>query len=122
LVLAIFMVGGRVLYHNDSVAQPFALLANERFGTLLLVALVYLGAAWTYRRVALGNDSETRLFNDIGPKLLDPMLAVLGNVVLLVALSLEVHSWFESAGAAATVPFSDLRMAEQATYSILLAV
>jgi hypothetical protein len=122
LLLSIFFVGGRVLFHNDDVATPFVLLANARFGTLLLVALLYLGASWAYRRVALGNDLETRLFNDVGPKLLDPALAIAGNVVLLTALSLEIHSWFDAAVASGLAPFRDMRMAELAAYSILWAV
>lgn len=124
MLLAVLLVGGRALYHNDEVASPFLLLANDRFSSLAFIAVVYLTAAWAYRRLALAgkDEEETQLLANTSAKVLDPLLAVLGNVVLLVALSLEVHSWFESASAAAAVPFSDLRMAEQATYSILLAV
>lgn len=128
LLLSIFFVGGRMLFHNDDVAAPFVLLANDRFGTLLLVALLYLGAAWTYRRVAVGrisNPSALPLWADgleIRPTLLAPPLAVLGNLVLITALSLEIHSWFDAALARGSLPFRDMRMAELAAYSILWAV
>src|SRR5690606_27133291 len=81
LLLAVLLVGVRVLYLNDDVSDPFRLLLNDRFGTLLLVAMVYLVAAWMYRRMSLAGDDKSEVLSiaDVGPKLLDAALAVLGN-------------------------------------------
>src|SRR5262249_18266146 len=64
------------------------------------------------------------LSDDVKPdeSFLDPLLGVLANSVLLVALSLEIHSWFGAAVAAGRNPFPDMRMAEMATYSIVWAI
>jgi uncharacterized membrane protein len=97
---------------------------NDRFGTLLLAALVYLAASWMYRRMTVNGDNnvEARLFDAAEPKLLDPALAVLGNLVLLVALSLEIRSWFDALAGRSVAGINNMQMAEQAAYSMLFAV
>ena len=50
------------------------------------------------------------------------MMAVLASFVLLVAFSLEIHSWFDAEKIAGRQPFGNMRMAEQASYSILFSV
>jgi uncharacterized membrane protein len=124
LLLAVMLAGGRMLYHGNHVSGPFALVFNDRFGALVLVAAVYLAAAWAYRRLQAPTDGPAPLEVDAitGEKLLDPLLAVLGNIVLAVAMSMEVSSWFDAAAVIGYQPFANMQMAEQATYSILWAV
>ena len=126
LLLAVVFVGGRALYHGDdvgrSLAGDFTALANDRFGTLLLLAGVYFAAAWSYRK--LQPEQGTRLFGmELMPeKFLDPAVAVLGNLVLVAAFSLEIHSWFDAQRDLGRQPFGHMQMAEQASYSILWSV
>jgi len=123
MLLAVVLVGGRALYHGDEIDGPFALLVNDRFGTLLLMSAVYFTAAWAYRAMGAKRSGKERSALDLTrEKLLDPALAVLASAVLMVALSLEIRSWFDAALDAGRRPFANMRMAEQAAYSILWSV
>lgn len=119
-LLGVLLVGGRILYHGDAIDTPPVPCWNDRFGTLLLVAVVYFAAAWAYRRLHLSERAWEH--GGLSEGALDPVLAVLANVVLVAALSLEVDTWFQLAAERGYQPFSNMRMAEQATFSILWAV
>ena len=128
--LAIFMVGCRAIYDHDRLDGAYQLLMNSRFGSLALVAAVYFAAGWMYRhraaaqRLLHGNTTAQPLmeFADWDESMLDPILGILGNIVLLSALSMEIHSWYLVAAANGWTPFADMHMAEMATYSIVWAI
>ena len=126
MLLAVLFAGGRALYHSDAVsdslAGSFMLLINDRFGTLLLLAGVYFAAAWAYHRFEQVTSNEKSNADVAFEKILDPAIAILASVVLLTALSLEIDSWFDAAALAGRQPFGNMRMAEQASYSILWSV
>jgi len=134
-LLAIVMVGGRAVYDGAALDGSFQLLVNSRFISLALVSALYFTTGGMYRRRRLHELAQLRqssepnvpsqyLSDDVKPdeSFLDPLLGVLANSVLLVALSLEIHSWFGAAVAAGRTPFPDMRMAEMATYSIVWAI
>jgi uncharacterized membrane protein len=108
----------------------YRLIFNSRFISLALVTALYLGAGWMYRKRSRGqkklNEQLAALFETgvsrLDETLLDPVLGILGNLVLLFALSFEIHSWYAAAAAAGWTPFPDMHMAEMATYSIVWAV
>jgi Predicted membrane protein (DUF2339) len=128
--LAIFMVGCRAIYDHDRLDGAYQLLMNSRFGSLALVAAVYFAAGWMYRhraaaqRLLHGNTTAQPFleFADWDESMLDPILGILGNIVLLSALSMEIHSWYLLAAANGWTPFVDMHMAEMATYSIVWAI
>jgi len=139
--LAIVMVGGRALWHVDDVSGSFRLIANDRFLSLLPVAILYFVFGWMYRRRRLAAPSVDGLaasdstatpgqsglrgmasWQKDGEAWLDPVLGVLGNLVLLTAISMDIHSWYATAALAGRQPFPDMQMAEQANYSIAWAV
>jgi hypothetical protein len=137
-LLAIAVVGGRAVYVvcNDSALDgPFQLLLNLRFISLALVSALYFAVGGIYRRRRLHELSHVQrsteenvpsqyLSADVKPdeSFLDPLLGILANSVMLVAISLEIHSWFRAAAVAGQTPFPDMQMAEMATYSIVWAI
>jgi hypothetical protein len=134
-LLAIAMVGGRAVYDRDHLDGTFQLLFNSRFISLALVSALYFAAGGFYRRrrlreLTLAQQSaepdipSRNLSVDVKPdeSFLDPLLGILANSVLLVAISLEIHSWYLTAIDAGRTPFPDMRMAEMATYSIVWAI
>ncbi|NOZ40615.1 MAG: DUF2339 domain-containing protein [Planctomycetes bacterium] len=114
LLLSLILVGGRVLYHGAHVDTPFLCLLNERFGSLVLVALLYFVPAWYVRTRLSRNGPMLSEFEQGIPALLH----VLANVVLLGAFSLEIHDWHRPVnnwlGHAST--------AEQVTYSVVWTI
>jgi len=114
MLLSILLVGGRVLYHGDAVIQPFALLFNDRFGSLAAVVLMYFVVGWRQRKIRSATDPFEQ--GD------GTLLHVLANGVLLAAISMEVHDWFQPAGRLTSVNLSPMTMAEQATYSVVGAL
>jgi len=123
-LLMVVLVGLRILYHGDQVTEPFRLLLNDRLATLALVSVVYFVAAWAYHRRAIGSDEASKL--PIHPMLqersIDPIFAFLGNLILIVALSLELRDWFDAEASAIGQQWNNLRMARLAGYSILWAI
>jgi uncharacterized membrane protein len=127
--LAVLMVGGRAVLEGARLDGPFVLLANTRFVSLALVAILYFVAGGLYRgRAQLAGKKEelAALFRaDLGHAdegQLDPLFGILANSTLLIALSMEIHSWYLAAAANDWTPFADMRMAEMATYSIAWAI
>ncbi len=128
--LALGMVGGRVIHAGYTLDGIYHLLANSRFVSLALVAALYFAAGAMYRQKfgdqrklseQLSGLLDGRV-DELGEAVLDPLLGILANVVLLTAISFEIHSWYAAAAAAGWSPFADMRMAEMATYSIVWAI
>ena len=125
--IGVIMAGGRALFHNVQVDPGAVVLLNARFASLALLAVTYLAAGWHYRRLNQASRSvltARRLAGDAGPAGggsldeaggLDPVLGILGNVALVIALSLEIDLWFDQIG-------GRRGMAEMAAYSVLWAV
>ncbi len=113
-LLSALMVGWRICYHGDSVEQPFQLLLNARFTSLSLAALLYLLAAWWQRKTLPCIAECTREIH--GSYAL--ILHYLGNAVLLIAITMEVHYWYNPSGNWAS-PFS---MGEQVSHSVVWAI
>ena len=124
--LAIVMVGARALHHADELDGGYRLVANARFGTLALMAVVYFAAGWFYRRLQARqkNSAEQsgQIDLDLNESWLDVLLGILANLVLLVAISLEIEQWYEMALIDNRQPFPDMRMARMATFSIVWAI
>ena len=119
--LALGLVGGRAIYHFDSLDGTFGLLTNARFLSLAFVAALYFAAGWYYRKLRLAVAPDVgkpgaggKDVRDEAP--LDPLFGILGNVVLLFAITWEIHGWY------GRTPFFQIGMAEQATYSVVWAV
>ena len=130
VALALLMVLGRALADGTSLSEPYVLLANLRFVSFALVAALFFAAGGMYRK-KLGKNWKLRdqlsgmidgAAGEFNEAVLDPLLGILANVVLLTAISLEIHSWYASAIALGSRPFPDMRMAEMATYSIVWAI
>jgi uncharacterized membrane protein len=128
-VIGVALVGGRMLYHNFSVDPDAAVLFNARFVSLALVAAMYFAAGWQYRRMAKGTALLGRLTGSDAVAAahkdeawLDPFLGILANITLLTAISLEIDLRFDLWRAAGHSPFTDMRMAEMAAYSIVWAL
>lgn len=120
--IALLMVGGRALWESDSISSEFQLVLNDRFLSLALVAALYFAASWLFHRVTASDSKTPPRDFDEQKQLLGSIFSVLGNVALLAALTMDVHTWFATELAARRAPFPDMRMAEQATYSIVWAV
>jgi len=113
-LLSVLMVGWQVVYLRDTVEQPFQLLLNGRFGSLVLVAAVYFLGAWRLR-MDLPNRDGTELDTQ---RSLTWMLHFLGNAVLISAITMEVHYHFVPTGNWAR----SISMAEQVCHSVVWAV
>ena len=120
--IGVLLVGGRLVWHGDAihaVGAAFTPLANDRFGSMVVVAVMYLVAGWFYRRLRLatgdaaGKDAE---------RAVDGVLGVLANLVLAAAVGLEARDWFDGGGSLGLLARSDPRMEEMALYSILWSV
>ncbi len=127
--LAVVLVGGRAIWHGDDVAAPFALITNTRFASLALVAALYLIAGWVYHgcQLATGRAKSSTWADSAGEipfneSICDPLFGILGNVVLLAAISMEIHSWYGPVLSTGYSAFGRITMVEQATYSIAWAV
>lgn len=135
-VLGIGMVGARAIHEGYGLDGPFQLIFNERFGSLLLVALLYFVFGGLYRRrfrgqggvgllEALGfrpRRTAQQLAASSGEAECDPVLGILANLTLVTAISFEIHSWYAQAAQAGSQPFGNMVMAEKATYSIAWAI
>jgi uncharacterized membrane protein len=128
--LALVMVLGRAIYDGASLDSPYVFLANSRFASLALVSIVLFAAGGMYRK-KFGKKMKLReqlsglidgKAGEFTEAVLDPLLGILANVVLLTAISFEIHSRYASAIAAGNSLFSDMHMAEMATYSIVWAI
>jgi uncharacterized membrane protein len=128
--LALVMVCGRAIHDGSALDGPYQLVVNSRFGSLALVAALFFAAGGIYRKATGGKQKVSEqflsLFNsklgELDESVLDPLLGVLANLVLLTAISFEIQSWYAAAIAAGYNPFSDMHMAEMATYSIVWAI
>jgi len=114
LLLSLILVGGRMLYHGTAAESPFQCLFNQRFGSLVLVALLYFVPAWYYRTRLAVRPPGLTAFEESSPT----FLHLLGNAVLITAISLEVHNWFQPIGN----QLSQISTAEQASYSVGWAI
>jgi uncharacterized membrane protein len=110
LLLSLLFVGGRALYHGDEVALPFQCVFNGRFGSLVLMALLYFVPAWFMRTRLVIDKQRTKEFEQGVPALLH----VFGNAVLLTAITMEIHDWFRPVGGI----FAKISTDEQVTYSV----
>jgi hypothetical protein len=131
--LGIFLVGGRALHEGYQLDGPFQLIFNERFGSLLLVALLYFvfGGLYRWKYGGMGFEALMNVFDGQRKRsasppspeaALDPVLGILGNLTLLTAISFEIHSWYATARQVGWQPFGNMQMAELATYSIVWAI
>ena len=77
-------------------------------------------AGWFYRRLRARQkicDKRSGQNNwDMFESWLDVLLGILANVVLLVAISLEIKQWYEIARIDNRQPFPDMRMARMAPF------
>ena len=125
-LLAVGMVGARILYHGDRLFADSSPLANDRFGTLLLVAVVYLAAGWMYRVRRMRRGDRVDYFMPVDLRAAESYLAhvlgILANVILVVAISLEIDHAYDLARRSNFQPFPNMQMAEMATYSIMWAI
>jgi hypothetical protein len=127
LALGLIMVGCRAIHDGYRLDGGYELLTNSRFVALALVAALYFAAGWMYRRYSQTNQPlrdqwQRWTEGNVDESVLDPLLGVLGNVVLLTALSFEIHSWYAHARAVSSPRFWNIDMAENATYSIVWAI
>ncbi len=104
---------------GDRVTEPFRLIGNDRFASLALLALAWGGAGWCYARLPsqgppAGSPNTERYLHVVW--------GLAAHLVLVFAMSLEIHGWFRQAQATGEHPFANMRMAELASYSILWAV
>jgi hypothetical protein len=128
--LAVFMVGGRLIHDGYSLDGPYTLLTNARLASMCLAAAMFFAAGALYRRQTnrsanVGqqiSDLFTHGLRNLDETELDPMCGILGNFILLAAISFEIHSWYAAAISSGRLLFSDMHMAEMATYSIVWAI
>lgn len=120
-------------------STEFVLLANARFGTMLLVALVGFCAGWAYRRALTGllasnrptatvselmslsprRFLETAAGSSVKERHADWICAVLANGVFVLALTMEIVTRFAKYQDEGNCPFANWEMARQAAMSIL---
>jgi uncharacterized membrane protein len=114
LLVSLILVGGRALQHGLEVGLPYQWLWNDRFATLVLVALLYLVAGWYLRTRVLSQQLQQTDFEQRVPW----WLHVLGNGILLLAISAEIHGWFQ----AGDTRFTQIAISEQVTYSVIWSI
>jgi len=129
LYVAVLMAGGRLVHDLFWLDMAGATtIINPRFGTFALLAAIYFVAGWKYWRLRLTTDAHGGSMSPVDARMttaergIDPILAVLANVVLLLAVSLEIWHWFENSAASAFPAGFDVEMAHTATYSVVWAV
>jgi len=118
LLVSVLMVGGCAFYHADNFEPPFHLLTNDRFGSLLLVALLYFIPGWLLQKknlAAADTEKGVESGSEIG---ISAMLHLLGHFVLLAAISMEIHSYYSPG----QFNLRFISTEEQATYSIVWAI
>ena len=106
---------GRALGTDSRIASDaFRVIANARFGEYLYLAALLFGTPVLYRRFGRAGEKEREIAA--------PILMVAATLVVLIALSLEAHSFYRTERYAATLGAIDRGMAEQLTYSALWAI
>ena len=118
------LLGMRVFFDSISWVEPYPLLLNARFGSLGMMAALYLAAGLAYRSLEQQDDAtgDGELpGTQLEESKLDMLLAVLGHFILVVALTLELRGWFASEVGRQSLSFSNAWMAQMASYSILWA-
>lgn len=113
VILSTIFVGGRMLYEGVAVSSPYLCVLNDRFGSLALVALQFFLPSWFYRTRVVPHEQLRP--QELG---VPTLMHVLGNVVLLGAISMEVNGWFNGAPASLYV----VSTAEEVSYSVVWAI
>ena len=139
LALALLAVGGSAVSNGGRLddSTPYMLLTNSRFAELALVAALYFSFGWRYRgrRLAAARRASPEVATSAATSQrtegalplvdaehgVDLILGVVANAVLVAALSLEIHSWYEHVAWPVSSRI-DPRMAQLATYSIVWAI
>lgn len=121
--ISLLFVGGRALYHGASLAAPFQLVANYRFLTLGLAAALYFAASWSQRRVAVraASGNATSLKGSTFATT-EYLLHVLGHVILLAAITFEIHNYWQPTGDLQTLFTSGKSREEHVAYSVAWAL
>lgn len=122
--LALGFVGIQTILQGVELTEPFTTLFNPRFGALALVAGLYFATGFAYRRMRLEYQAGSTKLGEAeeAEHSLDAIFGIVANVVLVSALTFEVHDWFIEAARSGRATFADMRMARLASYSILWAV
>lgn len=120
LALAV-LLAGRVMVDSADWISSYPLFFNERFGSLFLLAATYLSFGLAYRGLDPRPDGGERgeLF---GESKLDMLLALMGNFLLVGALTLELRDWFAVTFGRQLTSTDAAWMAQMASYSVLWAV
>ncbi|HSW44099.1 MAG TPA: DUF2339 domain-containing protein, partial [Phycisphaerae bacterium] len=141
-LLWVFLLGGWIVFSGfawQGELADFTVLLNSRFGSLLLVALIGFAASWAYR-VKLGRPSSPTPQSMTVVQMLrlspgefvaavpntavserngDWSCAVLANLLLVTALTMEILTRFDRYRFEGDSPFENWEMARQAALSIL---
>ncbi|MGB6042037.1 MAG: DUF2339 domain-containing protein, partial [Pirellulales bacterium] len=124
------MVIVRALIHGPSYHVPYHLIVNDRFASLALMAIASFLISWGYRTYGIRSfwDKDVpSIPAGKGPPIpletaVEYLVGMAGHVILFVAINMEIATWFRLARSQTPLPFSNMKMAELATYSIVWAL